>query len=189
MNAPPHESFNPPGLAIADESHGLCEIHRQFAARLLALAKRRLGRYLQARLDPEDIVQSAFLALFQYMRKHVRGPRSACHLKRLLWRFVVREIHRAADHHRAQKRSIYRDHGAAAVLAHVAAAPAGIDATALADTLDALYRRVGRIEREIVRLMLQGHQIADVAGKTRCSRWTVRRALNRVGHVLRTTDF
>lgn len=162
------------------------ERYRQLVAPLLALAKRRLGRYLQARIDPEDIVQSAFLALFQYSRTHVVRIQNAGILSRLLTRFVVREIHRAAERHGAQKRNIHREHGDCALLTHIEGTPTPLDITATMETFDHLFQRVGHMERKIVQLMLQGHLIADVAAKSSCSRWTVRRALKRIGHVLQS---
>lgn len=184
MIAPTHALLRSIRTGPHGEGHHIAEVYRQCAPLLVALAKRRLGRYLQARIDPEDIVQNAFVALLQSGRSGVPQIQDADALQRMLSRVVVREIHHTAEYHRAQKRNIRRDLGGNAVFAQVTESPTPLDATASADGFDRLFRHIPPGERQLVQLRLYGHRIADIARMTRRSRWTVRRALNRIGQLV-----
>ena len=54
----------------------------------------------------------------------------------------------------------------------------------LSDELETLLAGLDQPEPEIIRLRLQGYSSLEIANQVGCSRWTVRRVLDRIGHRL-----
>ena len=53
----------------ADETRATQAAYDRYAQRLLALVERRISASLQRRIDPEDILQSAYHSLFRGIRE------------------------------------------------------------------------------------------------------------------------
>src|SRR5262249_62295502 len=86
------------------------ELFRRYAGRLTALARSRLARSLAARVDPEDVVQSAYRSFFLLARDEEVLVRESGDLWRLLVRITLRKVCRSARRHRAHCRSVEREH-------------------------------------------------------------------------------
>ena len=58
----------------AGEDAAAREVFERFAGRLVALARRRCNRLLARKVDPEDVVQSAYKSFFVRHRAGTRPP-------------------------------------------------------------------------------------------------------------------
>lgn len=164
------------------------EIHRRYTRRLWALAERQLGERLQRRLGPEDIVQSVFRTFFRHAAQGEYPIDQSGSLWHLLVTITMNKVRREAKHHCAAKRDvgaeIYPDH-ASDIPYTVAQGPSPEDAVALVDELERVVAGLAPPELEVVRLCFEGHSAPEIASRVGCSRWTVRRVLDRVGVRLR----
>src|SRR5262245_52226224 len=85
------------------------ELFRRYAGRLTALARARLSHSLAARVDPEDVVQSAYRSFFLLARDGEVLLQESGDLWRLLVRITLRKVYRSARRHRADCRSVGRE--------------------------------------------------------------------------------
>ena len=93
--------------AQAGERNALDELYRRCVPRLLAIVRVRLGGGLRARLEGQDIVQSALMRSFEHLDEF-RGTDTAALLSWLV-RIAENEIHDRADFHGRQKRGAGRE--------------------------------------------------------------------------------
>jgi RNA polymerase sigma-70 factor (ECF subfamily) len=160
------------------------EIHRRYAQGLLALAQSQLAKGLRRRVDPEDIVQSAFRTFFRRARSGEFTVDHSGSLWHLLVRIILNKVRKEAERHRAAKRNVQLErYGLDEALdpGAVAHDPTPAEAAALADVLEVVLAGLEASEVEILRLRLQGHSPSDIGDRVGCTRWTVRRVLDRVG--------
>ncbi len=159
------------------------EMFRRYAARLTALARSRLSRALAARVDPEDVVQSAYRSFF---RLADGGDVLLCasgDLWRLLVRITLRKVCRSARRHRADCRSVEREehHPDEREGAVPSREPTPAEAAALVDEVRGLLAPLGTVQRRVVEMRLQGHEVEDIATAVGRSTRTVRRILAALG--------
>jgi RNA polymerase sigma-70 factor (ECF subfamily) len=166
--------------AAADELFG------RYTARLIAMIRPRLSAGLARRLDPEDVVQSAYRSFCAAAADRFVVRRSG-DLWRLLAAITIHKLHHQVERHRAVKRSVEREQGfggesSLEVLGNGAASldPRPDEAAALAEELEHLMRGLKPLERRMVELRLQDYSLAEIAAATdRSERW-VRRVLDQV---------
>lgn len=155
------------------------ELFRRYAERLTALARSRLSSALAARVDPEDVVQSAYRSFFRLARDGGVELHESGDLWRLLARITLRKVCRTARRHRADCRSVEREQpGEDDALSH---GPTPEDAAALLDELRAALAPLSPLQRRIVELRLHGHEAEAIAEQVGRSARTVRRTLTAVG--------
>src|SRR5437016_14196174 len=99
---PPDDSFDDvmARLRAGDEA-AAAAIFDRFARRLIALARARLDRLVSSKVDPEDVLQSAFRSFFL---RHAEGRWDLIGwdgLWGLLARITVRKCGRRIEHFRA----------------------------------------------------------------------------------------
>jgi RNA polymerase sigma-70 factor (ECF subfamily) len=179
----------PAGEAVSDRSllrrfrsgqtDAATELYLRYAERLNALAAGQCGPDLAARVDPEDIVQSVFRTFF---RRAARGQYDVPEGEELWKLFLVIALHKirsTATFHRAAKRDVRATTtGLSEALAGGRlAAP---DEAALANlrlVIDELLSALPPSMRGIVELRVEGHEVEEIARRTRRSRRSVERAL------------
>src|SRR5262245_10888684 len=161
------------------------ELFQRYAGRLIALAKSRLSAKVSQRVDPEDVVQSAYRSFFA-------GARDGCYdLERGgdVWQLLVAiTLHKLQDQvklHTAKKRNVDLEQHfgsedsllglQAAVLARE---PSPLEALSLVDHVEQLMRPLTPPQRRIVEMRLQGYDLREIAAATRRSVPTVRRVLD-----------
>jgi eukaryotic-like serine/threonine-protein kinase len=159
------------------------ELFRRYAGRLTALARSRLSRSLAARVDPEDVVQSAYRSFFLLAADQEVLLRESGDLWRLLVRITLRKVYRNARRHRADCRSVNREVSwpEEPEVAVFSREPTPMEAAALVDELRDLLAPLGAIQRRIVELRLQGHDVDVIATDVQRSARTVRRTLAGLG--------
>jgi RNA polymerase sigma-70 factor (ECF subfamily) len=160
------------------------QLYVRYAERLWHLAEREIGTRLRRRVDADDIIQSVFRTFFV---RTARGEFSIVHsgaLAYLLERITLNKIRRQMKFHSYAKRNIrretYPDHDDSYRVT-VRESPSPEDARDFVDELEMLMTELNDREAEIVRLILDDFQINEIAKRMGCSRWTVRRLLDRVG--------
>jgi RNA polymerase sigma factor (sigma-70 family) len=157
------------------------EVYHRYAQQLLALAEKKIGCRLRRKIDPEDVVHSALASFFwraadgQYQVNHSGA------LWRLLVVIMLNKIRR-----RAGKRDVRFENDSDLLPPDaIAHDPTAEEAAVLCDELDAVLSGAGSVGAEMVQLCLQGHTTGEIADRLKCSRWTVRRELDRIGARLR----
>lgn len=169
--------------ASGDDPDAARELFQRFSSRLTALARSRLSAALAARVDPEDVVQSAYRSFFLLAREgtlHIREPGE---LWRLLVRITLRKVYRNVRRHRADCRSVEREEAGADAGENAALSrePTPADAAALIDELSGALGPLGTRQRRMVEMRLQGHEIGEIATAVKRSSRTVRRVLAAFG--------
>jgi len=155
-------------------------LYARFHRRLVGLIRSRLARRLARRIDPEDVVLSAYRSFFLSVR---RGgvTEAAEDLWPLLTTFALRKLARQARRHSAARRSCHReswDQDPAAI----AEAPdqTAEQAAILSEEFQSLLDRLEPVEREVVMRTLNGEDRSVIAGSLGVHERTVRRILERI---------
>jgi RNA polymerase sigma factor (sigma-70 family) len=158
------------------------EIFERYVERLTHLVHSRLAAKLAARVDPEDIVMSAYRSFFVAARDGRYGFSRGGDLWRLLVEITLHKLYHAADRHLADRRSVDREQCALdaspAILPIISREPTPDEALAAADELTAILRQLGDRDRQALELRLQGYELEEIAERLKCNERTVRRAIN-----------
>jgi RNA polymerase sigma-70 factor (ECF subfamily) len=162
-------------------------IFQRFAHRLVALARSRLSPLLRAKIDPEDVLQTALRSFFRGQAEGRLEVESWDSLWSLLTVITLRKCGRRVEHFRAACRDVRREadvgraeEDSAASWEAVARDPTPAEAMVLAETVGELVRGLSDRDRRIVELSLQGEGIPEVAAEIGCSERTVERVLQRL---------
>lgn len=171
------------------------EIFRRYLSRLTVLARSRLSPRLAQRLDPEDVVLSAFRSFFVRARNGEFSLRHSGDLWRLLVIITLHKLHRQAARHRAGKRSIDREVTLPARddvgpgPGQFSQKPTAEEAVALADELEFVMDQLPPLQRRVLELRPQDHPLDEIATEIGLSERTVRRILEDVHHLLQRRLF
>lgn len=165
------------------------EVFVRFAGRLVGLARRHLDARLSVKVDPEDIVQSAYKSFFVRQRDGTLEVGSWDGLWGVLTMLTLRKCADRAAYYHAEKRDVGREtappatddsHLATPVMA-LDREPRPDEAAALAETVEALFRAVDDPdERAILELSLQGFTATEVSEKLGRAERSVRRLRERI---------
>jgi RNA polymerase sigma-70 factor (ECF subfamily) len=162
-------------------------LFRRYAERLAALARSRMPRQLGHRIDPEDVVHSAYRSFFAAARDGRYEPGRGGDLWQLLVTITLRKLYRHVERLSADKRAASREQtfgsedSLLGLQPRVHAADASpVEAVALADEVEKVMRGLEPRERQVLELRLQGHDCAEIATAMACTERTVRRILERI---------
>jgi hypothetical protein len=155
---------------------------RRYTERLLALVRSRLSTKLSGRVDPEDVLQSAFRSFFRIAAETSRIARPGDDLWHLLAAITLRKVYRQAERHiAAERRSVDREASISAIEGMPAEAlthgPSPEEEAIVLDELHHAMRLLTPLHRQMVELTLQGHDSVQVATLTRRSDRLVRLVL------------
>lgn len=173
----------------AGEDEAARAVFEKFARRLVGLARTRLDARLAVKVDPEDVVQSAYKSFFVRHRDGELAVGGWDGLWGLLTLITLRKCADRAAYYRAEKRDVARE---AAAPGGADDTPPGIDdlalareprpeeAAALAEAVEALFRSVDDPdERAILELSLQGYSAAEISQTLGRAERSVRRLRER----------
>ncbi|HAY80872.1 MAG TPA: hypothetical protein DCY79_13780 [Planctomycetaceae bacterium] len=153
-------------------------IFDRYVERLVALARTRIGGKLRRRLDPEDVVQSAYRSFFLHARKGEYWVEHTGGLWRLLARVTLNKLYGQIEKQTAAKRSIHQEAANATHLAEIATRdPSIAEMVAATEQLTRIMRGLTEDERGVLTLTLQGQGPAEIAAGMGKSERTVRRWL------------
>jgi RNA polymerase sigma-70 factor (ECF subfamily) len=166
------------------------EIFERFAARLVALARNQLSARLRNRVDPEDIVQSAYKSFF---RRQDAGALEIVNWKSLWGLLTIITLRKVADraaYHRAARRDAGREVAApsgddgAIWFEAPGREPTPLEATMLQETVERLLAGLTDQERPVIELSLQGYTTQEISQQLGQPERTVRRVRERIRHRL-----
>jgi RNA polymerase sigma factor (sigma-70 family) len=163
------------------------ELFQRYADRLIALARSRLSAKLTHRLDPEDIVQSAYRSFFADARDGRYDLQRGGDLWRLLVAITLNKLHDQLRRHTTKKRAVGAEHtfGTEDSLLGIqpnvlAREPSAEEAVALVDEMQRVMERLPALHRRILELRLLGHDAEEIASETQVSRRSVFRVLDAI---------
>jgi RNA polymerase sigma-70 factor (ECF subfamily) len=146
------------------------EIFQRFAQRLVGLARMRLDSRLRAKVDPEDVMQSAFKSFFC---RHAQGQfdvDSWDSLWALLTVITLRKCGLKTGHFLAARRDVRResqpqpgDEDSTASWQAIAREPTPEQAAQLTETVEHLFAGLDELDRQTLQLSLQGYTVAEIS--------------------------
>jgi RNA polymerase sigma factor (sigma-70 family) len=163
------------------------ELFERYVAQLVALARSRLSAKMAQRVDPEDVVQSAYRSFFV----NARAGRYELHRGGDLWRLLVATmLHKLQDQvkrHQAGKRNVDLEQrfGSEDSLYGIqpealSGTPSPLEALTLVDEVEDMMRRLDPLQRRVLELRLEGHNLDEIAAAIERCPQTVRRTLERI---------
>ena len=167
----------------AGDERAADELFRRYVGRLTVLARSRLSSRIARRVDPEDVVLSAYRSFFIRSRDGRLRLEQSGDLWRILVAITLNKLHRTVAHHRAQRRDIARDEpGEPAVLEasgilNPTAPVRAEEAVALAELLEKVLSELEPQARFVLELRLKDYQVQEIASVIGRSERTVRRTL------------
>jgi RNA polymerase sigma-70 factor (ECF subfamily) len=161
------------------------ELFDRYCARLMQLARRRIGQRMTSRVDPEDILQSTFRTFFNRLRNDEFSFREEDDLFKLLVRLTVRKTLRQITFHRAAKRNPELEAAQAGddqdLLRQITAdEPSPEAAVALVEEFETFMGQLAPLDRQVLALRLQGYSTVEIAERIGSYDRKIRRILNRI---------
>lgn len=156
------------------------QLYLRYAKRLRGLSRAKVGADLAVRVDAEDIVQSVFRTFF---RRAKRGEYDVPDGEELWKLFLVIGLHKiqtVGTFHRAAKRDVRAARGGDELdrAAEFAADESDeVSLSLLKMTIDELLGGLSSSHRDIVKLRIEGHEVATIAERLGRSKRSVERVL------------
>jgi len=161
------------------------EIHRAFVDRLVRLASQRINQRFQAKIDPEEVVQSVFVSFFQRNAAGAFQFDDWNDLWCLLVKITVRKCSTRVSGFMTAKRDVSverspksKTDGSSMVLRSPDPNPQEI--AIFNESLDQLFDLLTPLQQEIVTLRLQGCSKVEISQKIGRTERTIYRSLNQV---------
>jgi RNA polymerase sigma-70 factor (ECF subfamily) len=163
------------------------EVFERFVDKLIRLAKRRFDAVMRRKVDPEDVVQSAYKSFFH---RHAAGKLEVHDwgkLWSLLATITLRKCLDRVEYHRARCRDARREatarpegEGTEPWWEATAQEPTPEQAAMLIETVEQLLRDLSEHERPIMELSLQGYTAQEISLQLGRAERSVRRLRERV---------
>ncbi|HUY87283.1 MAG TPA: sigma-70 family RNA polymerase sigma factor [Pirellulales bacterium] len=165
----------------AGDERAAAAIYDRYAEKLLAFARRRLSRKVAARIDPDDVVQSAYRSFFLRAQEGEYRLGRNGDLWRLLASIALHKLLKQVRRHTAGRRAVARETACDALSLGASELacrePTPEQAASLADELAQVFSGLQAAQRTIFELRLQGYELREIAAQTGKSERTVRRCL------------
>jgi RNA polymerase sigma factor (sigma-70 family) len=171
---------------ITDDSVGAKAIFDRYVERLLKLARSHLSAKLRRRLDPEDIVQSAYRSFFVHANNGEFQLQRAGDLWRLLAGITLNKLYRQVERQTADKRSLNREENVEALDACDSITPSVAEVVALAEVMGLIVARLSDDERSVLIARLHGADWDEIGISVEKSPRTVRRLLEQAENKIRS---
>jgi len=150
----------------------------RYIERLLALVRSRMGSKLKRRIDPEDVVQSAYRSFFVHAKNEEYLLARSGDLWRLLASITLNKLNGQIEKQTAAKRSFDREEAADVSLAEAKApGPSAAEAVAIVEQLHLAIDALTIDEQTVLTSRLQGQSIEGIGKLLGKSERTVRRLL------------
>lgn len=158
----------------------------RFTRRLVGLARTHLDVRLRHKIDPEDVVQSAYKSFFLRYGEGALAAEGWDGLWGLLTRITIRKCADRVRYFRAKSRDLTRESASSSAeepepwREAIGREPTPEQAALLAETVEALLGELKGDERPIVELSLQGHSTQEISDQLGRAERSVRRIRERV---------
>ena len=176
---------------LAGDSLAETQLFERYVVRLTMLARSRLSQRLASRVDPEDIVLSAYRSFFLAARENRFDLRHSGDLWRLLVKITLAKVCDQAERHQAQRRDVAREQRAnddsensQPWLVALSRDPSPEEVSQAIEMMEQLLAALPPLAGQIVQLRLQGYRQDEIAEQLDCAERTVRRWLERAGEWL-----
>jgi len=159
------------------------ELFGRFTRQLIALARRQFGPAFRHKVDPEDVVQSAYKSFFGRYGEGNLEVGTWDGLWGLLTVITVRKCCDRVTYHRAERRDVEREvTGEPDIPLQEAFGrePTPHEAVVLSETVDQLLAGLDEDERPILELSLQGFTTQEISDRLGQPERTVRRLRERI---------
>ena len=164
------------------------ELFERYLERLTGLARARLSHRLASRIDPEDVVQSAWRSFFVGARQDQFTLERSGDLWRLLVSIMMHKLYRQVRRHVAEVRSVRREdplHTADRDESFLTSQePTVEEAVALSEIVESCLAELEPFDRRLFELRLPGEQLETIAIELGCSERTIRRKLQGIREAL-----
>ncbi len=162
-------------------------LFERYTQELLRVARRHLPAALAARVDPEDVVQSAYRSFFADALTDRYVLERSGDLWSLLAAITIHKAQRQVEMHTAAKRAVSRERAPAGTdsmhgvsVDHLAQSPSPSEAVAVVDELETVLRDFSPNQQRMVEMRLQGHTFEAIAEAVDCSERFVRRVMEQL---------
>lgn len=184
MSEPPGDQKCVERWRAGDES-AAAELYHRYVQQLIALAHRRLSARLSARLDPEDIVQSAFRSFFVRAQQGKFVFKDDDDIWKLLVQITIHKTLKQVAHHRRGKRDAGAEVPAGSgerdqLVSYLSREPTPEEAAIFVDELEFFLRQLRPDDRKIVEMRLEGFDQLEIAQRLGISDRTIRRLMERI---------
>lgn len=153
-------------------------IYQRHVPRVHAIARSRCGLCFASRFDPDDVVQTAFRDLFDYLQQHASLVLPGGNVRAFLSILAVNHIRTLMEHHSAAKRSVRRtcssDDRDRPLSIVDRRSDSDQEVAELWEQIDALPDD----DRAVLQLRVQGYEITEIVQKSGRSRRTIERVLH-----------
>jgi RNA polymerase sigma-70 factor, ECF subfamily len=161
------------------EQEAATALYLRYADRLEALAKANTGAALAVRIDPEDVVQSVFRTFFRRASEGQYDVPEGEELWQLFLVISLNKIRSLASYHRAAKRDVGTT---------VALDPSDLPFSSqqrsqqkamqvLELIVEESLGKLPQIQQTMIRLRIEGYEVAEIAEATERSKRSVERVL------------
>jgi DNA-directed RNA polymerase specialized sigma24 family protein len=175
----------------AGQATAATALYERFSHRLIALARSRLDGRLKAKVDPEDVVQSALRSFFARAADGRLAAPDGDRLWGLLVLLTLRKCRKQARQHLAGRRDARREAAAGAGgLEEVALdrEPTPEEAACLAETLEGVMAQLSApVKRRVLEMSLQGYAVEEIAAELNYYERGVKRVRAEVRELLTRT--
>ena len=150
------------------------ELHRRYAHRLRALARKQMSAELAGRVEVDDIVQSVLGSFFRGVRGDLYDVPKGEELWKLLLVIALHKIRNQGTYHQADKRDVRRTVSADETLD---AEDNGAANAFLKLVVDEALSHLSSSHRHMVELRMEGHTVEEIAAQTKRAKRSVERLL------------
>ena len=173
-----------------DES-AATQLFERYVNRLVGLARSRLSERMKRRVEPEDVVQSAYRSFFRKASDEIYTLEKSGDLWKLMAAITVSKVRGQVEFHTAQKRRVYTEESVGATGSAYQVSPLAVaedptpdDAAQVVEELQNVMQKLDPLQRQILELALQNNDVEGISEKVERSARTVRRALQQVREML-----
>ena len=167
----------------AGQDEAATAIFNRYVERLMALARSRISPKLKRRIDPEDVVQSAYRSFFVHAKNQEYQLTRSGDLWRLLATTTLNKLYGQAERQTAAKRTIDREIPGNVALANLETHdPTVVEIVAVGEQLRLVFDSLSHDERLVLMSTLQGESVEEIRASICKSERTVRRLLKQARH-------
>lgn len=169
------------------EEKAAAEVFELYARRLIELARSRLSKRLQPKVDPEDVLQSALKSFFSAIQEGTISVADWNGLWTILVVITLRKCRKQITYYRRACRTIGREHplqgsekDSRLAFEAIAREPSPDEATLLVETLEEALRGFEEADRQVLLQTLQGVKPAEISAQLAITQRRIYRVLERV---------
>ena len=157
------------------DSAAACNIVRGYSKRLVSLCRSRISGRIARRIDPEDVVQSAFGSFFRQAADRKYSLDDEQPLWNLLATITINKLRHRQAFHLARKRSVEQEESLSEFGdVAIKSSDEGRAVELLLEELEAIRVQFEPRQREIVVMKLEGRSNSEIAAATGRTDRTVR---------------